>query len=104
MSHTLLLPPPSSPFEPRPHLNPSQCRAITHAFEFIVVLIMIGCTFFTLRTYLRSEEHKKHGNDNAFYIISGLFVLTLVMVPLTLRKVKERWVKANADAEVLNMV
>jgi hypothetical protein len=84
------------------------CRSVAHAFEFVIVLLMIGCAGFTLvvfrRTHAREEReaerlHRAH-SDSGVYAIYALFAITLMLVPLTLWKVCTRWQKANSGVEL----
>lgn len=79
-----------------------QFRALAHAFEFLVVFVMLFCCFFTLNIFEHSRD-RKH-SDRGVYIIYGLLGLTLLLVPFTLKKVYGRWRKANADAAVMDIV
>lgn len=45
-----------------------------------------------------------HESAAARYLIYALFGVTLVLVPLTLRKVYQRWHKANSEAVILDIV
>jgi hypothetical protein len=76
------------------------CRSVGHAFEFIVVLLMLCCGVYTLSVFLRSKEARtRHGDgssNGAVLLIYGLFGLTVLLVPFTLVKVYSRWKKANA--------
>jgi len=86
-----------------------QVRSCSHAFEFVVVIVMLICCTFTFRIAFSSAAvGKGHPGvvDSGFaaYIIYGLLLLICVMVPLTLRRVAQRWKRANADVSVDHVV
>jgi hypothetical protein len=77
------------------------CRAVGHCFEFFVVLFMVVCG--GLAIFVFERDRKKNGERDDVvgrYIVYVLFAAVLVLVPLTLRRVAQRWTKANADAVV----
>ena len=89
----------------------TSCRSVSHAFEFVVVLLMVVCGLFTIVSFRRHEaeaagEHARRSPEPAAvsYLIYGLFAATMLLVPFTLRKVAQRWVKANAEPTVVEIV
>ena len=93
------------------------CRSVAHLAEMVIILMMIGCGIFTLVIFWRSKEYQdRHRNgggsgspghapraddtDWATYLIYALFAMTMCLVPVTLKKVFERWRNVNSDVEV----
>jgi len=82
-------------------------RALSHAFEFVVVIIMIFCCFTTVHFAMRINGGSKAAQSEpsfARYLIYFLGALTIALIPLTLWRVYGRWRKANADVEILDIV
>lgn len=89
------------------------CRSVAHLCEMIIILLMIGCGIFTIVIFWQSKEYQdRHRtssgghsprsgeSDWATYLIYVLFGMTMCLVPVTLKKVFERWRNVNSDVEV----
>jgi len=86
------------------------CRSVSHFLELIIVAVMLLCGCVTLWIFHRqtSSPHfqhphtgpSNHATDWPTLFIYSLFFLTLIMVPFTMRKVFERWKRANSDVEI----
>jgi len=78
------------------------CRSLSHIFEFLLVILMLVCGGITLTAVRRSPQaqREQEADKRAMMVIYFLFALTLCLFPLTLRKVYQRWKKANAEPEI----
>lgn len=79
------------------------CRSLAHMVELVVVVLMVLCGGFTLYLFNHSPEISHTSNGNLCFIYFLCF-LTMAMVPLTFKKVFDRWKRANAVSEVVDIV
>lgn len=83
-------------------------RSLGHAFEFVIVILMIFCCISVIYMFhsrdLIPQTHSSHESQTARYMIYTLFGITIILVPLTLMKVYQRWKLANSEAEIVDMV
>jgi len=75
-------------------------RALGHCLEFFIVLFMIiTCTITVTVVHRKSKS-----DETASWIIYVLIAITFVLVPLTLHRVYQRWHKANAAPQIVDLV
>jgi hypothetical protein len=105
-------------------------KSLSHAFEFIVVVLMILCMAYTIYSFYYSPQqiqarkhnelyhnpannsasvnsiHSQHhsADDRADFIIYFLFFIVVLMIPITLRTVYHRWKRANSKSQIIGVV
>eukprot|EP00808_Paulinella_micropora_P021559 g79570.t1 len=81
-----------------------RCRSLAHVFDMCIVLFMLGCGGFSMLMFrnrpVPTDTRGKSQDSVGEVMVYVLFAITMCLMPLTMRKVFERWRQANADAEV----
>eukprot|EP00455_Lapot_gusevi_P003022 TRINITY_DN11249_c0_g1_i1.p1 TRINITY_DN11249_c0_g1~~TRINITY_DN11249_c0_g1_i1.p1 ORF type:complete len:157 (-),score=6.76 TRINITY_DN11249_c0_g1_i1:53-523(-) len=78
-------------------------RALSHCFEFFSVLFGVVCTILSLYMLSLNGELQRSPTSSR-YLIYFMVLLTNVLVIFTLKKVYDRWKKANAQPEIVEVV
>jgi hypothetical protein len=73
--------------------------SLNFLFDFCTMVMMLVCAFTSLSIFFKSSEAKE-APFSSKVLLFVLFALVLGMVPMTLRKVTQRWMKTQSKAKV----
>ena len=78
-------------------------QAIGHACELLVLVLCFGATgavFFMVSRSEQLQHEREQAGEGTWLFLEFMFMLTVVMMIITVRKLIQRWRKASTDVFV----
>ncbi len=95
-------------------------KSICHAIEFLIIIFMLAISIIAIKNFRKQTEIISNSKNNQIHnsnhitiggkssepdwIIYLLFCSVMILIPITLRKVYQRWKQANSEANIIEMV